>query len=152
MNNDLLPADLRVFNAVVRASSFSRAAEDLGMSAAYVTKRIRLLEASLGTPLFHRTTRSVQLTAAGKQLLDAARRGVREVEAGVREVRETQALQAGHVAVAATPIAAAALLPPVLARFETLYPGVRMSVRERQSGDVQAQVLQGEADFGVVPW
>ena len=59
MNNDLLPADLRVFNAVVRASSFSRAAEDLGMSAAYVTKRIRLLEASLGTPLFHRTTRRV---------------------------------------------------------------------------------------------
>ena len=151
MTSDINFNLLRTFLLIAETRSFRGASEQVHRSQSAISAQIKLLEAHVGAELFHRTTRSVQLTAAGKQLFDAARRGVREVEAGVREVRETLALQAGHVAVAATPIAAAALLPPVLARFEALYPGVGMSVRERQSADVQAQVLRGEVDFGVVP-
>ena len=51
--------DLRVFVAVARKSSFSAAAAELGVSPAYVTKRIRVLEQTLATRLFHRTTRRV---------------------------------------------------------------------------------------------
>ena len=142
---------LRTFLLIAEKKSFRGTSEQVHRSQSAISAQIKLLEAQIGAELFHRTTRSVHLTAAGKQLFETARRGLREVEAGIREIREAQALQAGHVALAATPIAAAALLPPVLARFEKLYPGVRMSVREMQSADVHANVLQGEVDFGVVP-
>ncbi len=142
---------LRTFLLIAENKSFRGTSEHVHRSQSAISAQIKLLETQVGVQLFHRTTRSVHLTAAGKQLFDAAKRGMREVDAGVREVREAQALQAGHVALAATSIAAAALLPPVLARFEKLYPGVRMSVREMQAADVYASVLQGDVDFGVVP-
>lgn len=151
MNADINFNLLRTFLLIAEKRSFRAASEQVHRSQSAISAQVKLLEAQVGAELFHRTTRSVQLTAAGKQLFEAARRGLREVESGVREVRETQALQAGHVAVAATPIAAAAVLPLALARFESLHPGIRMSVCERQSAEVHAQVLQGEVDFGVVP-
>ena len=55
-------ADLKVFCLVARKASFSAAAAELGMSAAYVTKRIAVLEGLLGVRLFHRTTRQVRIS------------------------------------------------------------------------------------------
>lgn len=66
------PEDLRVFTVVARRASFSAAALELGVSAAYVTKRIRLLEAGLGARLLHRTTRRVQVTEAGERVYEQA--------------------------------------------------------------------------------
>lgn len=60
--------DLRVFTVVARRAGFSAAAEELGVSPAYVTKRIRLLEQALGTPLLLRTTRRVSVTEAGERV------------------------------------------------------------------------------------
>jgi LysR family transcriptional activator of dmlA len=71
--------DLRVLCAVARRASFTRAAQDLGLSVAYVAKRIAHLKQVLGTPLFLRTTRRVSITAQGdtaytwaRKVLDAA--------------------------------------------------------------------------------
>lgn len=60
--------DLRVLCAVARRASFTAAAVDLGLSVAYVTKRIASLEQVLGTPLFRRTTRRVSITAEGESV------------------------------------------------------------------------------------
>ncbi len=54
--------DLRVFTVVARKSSFADAAVELGVSPAYVSKRIRLLEEDLAVKLLHRTTRRVAVT------------------------------------------------------------------------------------------
>lgn len=62
-----LPEDLRVFLTVVRKSSFVGASEELGLSPAYVSKRIRVLEQVLGARLMHRTTRNIALTDAGER-------------------------------------------------------------------------------------
>ncbi|MGR5066450.1 LysR substrate-binding domain-containing protein [Photobacterium sp. DNB22_13_2] len=60
-----LPEDLRVFLTVIRKESFVAAADDLGQSPAYVSKRIQILEKTLGTKLFHRSTRKIGLTEDG---------------------------------------------------------------------------------------
>ena len=60
-----LPEDLRVFLTVIRKESFIAAADDLGQSPAYVSKRIQILEKTLGTKLFHRSTRKIGLTEDG---------------------------------------------------------------------------------------
>ena len=57
-----LPEDLRVFLTVVRKGGFAAAAEELGLSPAYVSKRIQILETTLGSRLLHRTSRRVALT------------------------------------------------------------------------------------------
>src|SRR5260221_8764251 len=60
--------DLRVFCTVARKSSFSAAAEVLSVSAAYVSKRVSVLETDLGTRLLHRSTRRVAITEAGERV------------------------------------------------------------------------------------
>lgn len=72
MNNIPAPQDLLVFTAVARFGNFKRAANELGMSPAFISKRIRLLESMLHLKLFHRTTRSVSLTDDGERLLGHA--------------------------------------------------------------------------------
>lgn len=69
MHNMPRPEDLTVFCAVARLSNFKTAARELGMSPAFVSKRVRLLEGQLGIKLFHRTTRSVSLTEEGERLV-----------------------------------------------------------------------------------
>lgn len=126
MNNDLLPADLRVFNAVVRASSFSRAAEDLGMSAAYVTKRIRLLEASLGTPLFHRTTRRVVVSEAGERVYHWAQRILDDVEHLVEEVGVTRREPRGLLRICSSFGFGRRVVAPALSAFVSRHPAVQV--------------------------
>lgn len=65
-NNGWDLADLRVFCQVARRSSFLAAATELGISPAYVSKRIASLERALGVTLFHRTTRRVRISDAGE--------------------------------------------------------------------------------------
>ena len=65
--------DLNVFVHVARRSSFVGAADELGMSAAYVSKRIRLLEQGMGVVLLHRSTRQVSITEDGERVYEWAR-------------------------------------------------------------------------------
>ncbi|TWT11652.1 LysR family transcriptional regulator [Reyranella sp. CPCC 100927] len=142
---------LRTFLLVADNGSFRDASEMVHRSQSAVSAQIKLLERQVGAELFHRTTRSVKLTRAGQQLFDSARRGLREVDAGIREIQETIAMQIGRVSLASTPVAAATLLPPVLAAFEKDYPAVRIFVKELPSTDLYASVLRGDVDFGIAP-
>jgi len=63
-----LPEDLRVLLTVIRKSGFAAAADELGLSPAYVSKRIQILETTLGTRLLHRTSRRVALTEDGERV------------------------------------------------------------------------------------
>ena len=63
-----LPEDLRVFLTVVRKGGFAAAAEELGLSPAYVSKRIQILETTLGSRLLHRTSRRIALTDDGERV------------------------------------------------------------------------------------
>ena len=62
-----LPQDLKVFLTVIRKRSFAAAAEELGQSPAYISKRIGILESTLKTRLLHRTTRRLVLTDDGER-------------------------------------------------------------------------------------
>ncbi|MCH5553237.1 LysR substrate-binding domain-containing protein [Pseudomonas syringae pv. syringae] len=69
-----LPEDLRVFLAVIRKAGFAAAADELGVSAAYVSKRIQILEKTLATRLLHRTSGRITLTDDGERVKDWAAR------------------------------------------------------------------------------
>ena len=82
--------DLRVFCTVVRKAGFAAAAQELGASPAYVSKRIRLLEQELGVPLLHRTTRRVVVTDQGERVFHWAQRILDDMDQLLQEVAVTR--------------------------------------------------------------
>ncbi|CAM3949342.1 LysR substrate-binding domain-containing protein [Bordetella muralis] len=126
MNNDVLPADLRVFCAVVRSSSFSAAAAGLGMSPAYVTKRIRVLEEALATSLFHRTTRRVVTSEAGERIYHWAQRILDDVDHLIEEVGVTRGEPQGSLRVCSSFGFARRVVAPALSAFSAQHPSVQV--------------------------
>ena len=94
--------DLRVFTSVVLKSSFAAAAQDLGASPAYVSKRVRVLEEQLGTRLLHRTTRRVALTEDGERAYRWAQRILDDVDQLLQEVGGTRAQPRGTLRVSSS--------------------------------------------------
>src|SRR5690606_8072012 len=124
--NNVLPSDLRVFCAVVRASSFSAAAAGLGMSPAYVTKRIRVLEQALSTSLFHRTTRRVVTSEAGERIYHWAQRILDDVDHLIEEVGVTRSEPRGSLRVCTSFGFGRRVVAPALAAFSAQHPAVQV--------------------------
>ncbi len=155
MNLELQPhLNLRLlhnFLQVAQAASFRDASAKIHRSTSVVSSQIKQLEQQIGARLFHRTTRSVVLTPEGELLRDAARNGLREIEAGLRKIQETIDVQVGRIAIASSPIMAATYLPPMLARFEAEYPSIRIQVQELTPADIAQSLQNAETDFGLGP-
>ncbi|QIZ51813.1 LysR family transcriptional regulator [Dickeya zeae] len=82
--------DFNVFLTVARTSSFSAAAVELGLSNAYVTKRISILENVLGVKLFHRNTRDIRLTSAGVIAKIQAEELIRSTINSIEKIQEVR--------------------------------------------------------------
>ena len=72
---------MKAYCRIVERGSFVRAAEDLGVSPALLSREVKLLESSLGCSLLSRTTRSMALTEHGRQYYDEAHRILAEIDA-----------------------------------------------------------------------
>ncbi|KQP35400.1 LysR substrate-binding domain-containing protein [Pseudorhodoferax sp. Leaf274] len=133
MNNDPLPEDLRVFSAVVRKSSFSGAAEELGVSPAYVTKRVRILETILNTKLFHRTTRRVVVTEEGERVYHWALKILDDVDHLIEEIGVTRKVPRGSLRVCSSFGFGRRVVAPALSELLAKYPllQVRFEVFDR---------------------
>lgn len=92
-----LPEDLRVFLTVVRKGGFAAAAEELGLSPAYVSKRIQILETTLGSRLLHRTSRRVALTDDGERVQRWAVRILDDVQQLQDELSEAHTAPRGRL-------------------------------------------------------
>ncbi|MGH6754632.1 MAG: transcriptional regulator GcvA [Bradyrhizobium sp.] len=122
-----LPA-LRVFEAAGRLLSFTRAAAELHVTQAAVSHQIRTLEEQLGQPLFQRSTRRLELTAAGRMLLPAASSAFSTLERAVADLGRARAM----LCVTASPFFGARWLAPRLGRFAGRHPDIEVSVRHTQ--------------------
>ena len=142
---------LQTFLLVGEHSSFRIAAEKSFRSQSAVSAQIRQLEEQLGVSLFHRTTRSVRLTAEGQQLLECAQRALMEVESGLRKIRESADVRRGRVSLSCSPTIAETRLARVLAAFENEYPGIEVHVRELTSAALFESVRKRDVDFGIGP-
>ena len=142
---------LQTFLLVGEHSSFRAAAERSFRSQSAVSAQIRQLESQLGVVLFHRTTRNVRLTDEGQQLLECARRALREIEMGLRIIREAADVRRGRVSLACSPTIAATRLARVHASFERENPGIEIFVRECSSTAIFENVRRHDVDFGIGP-
>lgn len=133
MNNLPAPDDLRVFTVVVRKSSFSGAASELGVSAAYVSKRIRILEADLSTQLFHRTTRRVVVTEDGERVYHWAQRILDDIDQLLQEVSAAKREPRGALRISSSFGFGRNIVGPAVSRLVGRFPmlNVRFEVYDR---------------------
>lgn len=147
--NNVNLKQLRAFVVVADEGSFVRAAGILHISQPALSQCIRQLEGQIGSALFHRTTRRVQLTALGMSFLPQARHLLRQFDGVINDLKDVVARKRGRVVVACLPSVAYRLMPRVVATNERLHPGVRITVRDTNLKGVIAAVTSGEADLGI---
>ena len=133
MNKTPNLADLRVFCGVARHASFSATAELLGVSPAFVSKRVAMLEADLGTRLLHRSTRRVTITEAGAQVFAWAEKILDDVEHLVEDVSTTQRTPSGTLRISSSLGFGRHVVAPAVARLSVVYPqlNVRLDLLDR---------------------
>lgn len=117
---------LNAFVQAAEARSFVVAGRQLGVSASAVGKAVARLEERLGVRLFHRSTRSMTLTAEGSLFLERCRRIIGEVEAAEQELSQATSVPRGTLRVS-LPIAEGLLLPTIAA-FMRAYPEIRIEL------------------------
>lgn len=141
---------LRCFVAVADELHFGRAAERLGMAQPPLSQQIARLEEKLGTRLFERTSRRVELTEAGSVLVGHARRLLAAAEEAVSSVQRVGRGEAGTISVGFTTAAMLLELPAIIRRFRARYPGVHLDLREMSTASQLAALREGELDLGFV--
>jgi DNA-binding transcriptional LysR family regulator len=141
--------DLEAFVAVADLSSFRRAAEHVHLSQPALSRRIAKLEEALGVRLFDRTTRTVHVTAVGRDFAAKARALLDGLEHSLLALGDVAASRAGEVTVACVPSAAYYFLPNVIRRYHARYPRVRVRIIDEAANATLAAVIRGEADFGL---
>lgn len=139
--------NLKAFLAVAREGNLTAAAEKIGLSQPALTKTIRRLELEFGSQIFHRTTRGMELTVAGRKLLERAR----AIETHHRHAREEiRALGKGSVemfTIAAGMSYQMAIAPDLVKRLSLEFPQTRFTLDYNLADTTFPQLLEGRVDL-----
>jgi LysR family transcriptional regulator, carnitine catabolism transcriptional activator len=141
--------EFEVFLTVAQTQSFRRTAEQVHLSQPAVSGLIARLEASLDVRLFDRTTRNVQLTAAGEVLKEQVLLLRHQSEEAVQAVRNVSELRTGSVTLAALPSLAATVVPRAFMRFAARFPQIRLQVLDTLAGPAFDMVRTGKVEFAL---
>ena len=139
---------LRYFLAVADTLNFTRAAAKLHITQPTLSHQIKQLEQETG-PLLDRTRHSVRLTQQGKLLRPYAERAVGEIRNAMMALGELDGLLRGELAVGVFRSFSSSRLPDVFARFNSEYPGVRLTVREMHHVEIERALIDGRLDLAV---
>ena len=146
---DLEPRLLRYFLAVAEELHFGRAAARLYISQPSLSNQIHKLERTLGTDLFVRTSRQVELTPAGRALLEEAPAALGALERAAERARLAGAGIDGTVRLGYAPMAGYGTLGAILTAVEHDSPNVTVIASELFSAEIPGRVLAGELDIGL---
>ena len=145
------PFELRhlvYFHEVARQLHFRKAAAILAVAQPALSRAVAQLESGMGTRLFDRTRRGVELTPAGRLLLERIEPLLRSLHRVPAELRAAAEGQHGHVRVAFTGLAMATVLPGILREFNRRYPGIRLELNESPTATQLAALHEGELACG----
>lgn len=140
---------LSAFLTLVEHRNFTRAAERFHVSQSTFSGMIQRLEESVGTRLFGRNTRNVVLTPEGELFAEAARHLVKDIQWTFSNLGDYVAKKKGRVAIAALPSIAADWLPPLVAEYRRLYPGVAIEIHDVLSDSCLDLLQQGLVDIAL---
>ena len=141
---------LRYFVVVASERNFTRAAERLHIAQPALSRQVRQLENELGVELLHRTTHSVELTAAGQELLERGAHLLDDADALWRTMRGFGSGTVGRVVVAYGTSAGYDTAPRLLRAIAERLPELDIATRVLGVGEIVAGIGDGSVDVGVV--
>ena len=139
---------LKYFLAVAEEKSFSRAAERLHISQPPLSQQIQKLESELGVRLFARTTRSFELTAAGKALMTEAADLLARMRVTIETVRQIDRGEVGRLRVGIVGSAMWGPIPKLLEEFQSRFPRVTWTLHELGPNDQVEALRNRQIDVG----
>ncbi|HLL27997.1 MAG TPA: LysR substrate-binding domain-containing protein [Xanthobacteraceae bacterium] len=142
---------LRYFVAVAEERNFTRAAKRLGIKQPPLSLQIRQLEKEMGTALFRRETRGVELTGAGKLLLEEARLILRQVDRAKTSVRRRARGETGRINIgSAGGTYFHPLIPAIIREYGKRYPDVVISPEASNTSLLVARLRAGKIDIAFI--
>jgi DNA-binding transcriptional LysR family regulator len=141
---------LKVFVALARHESFTRAGDEIGVTQSAISRCIRELEDAVDLRLFDRTTRQVKVTTVGENLLMRIAPLLTEIEETLCDSHGVRECMRGTVRVASSSALSSGLMPSWLAQSRTRFPDISIVLKDRPQDAVLQSVRSGESDFGIV--
>ena len=142
---------LRYFVAVAEEGHVTRAAERLGMQQPPLSQQIKALERELKVQLFRRKPRGVELTDAGRALLDNARAVFAQIERGAEQARRAARGEQGELSLGISSTAHfCPLVPRVVRAFRQAFPKVLVRLEEGGTSELIAHAMSGQVDVAFV--
>ena len=141
---------LRAFLTVAETGNVTRAAVLLNIVQPAVTRQIRLLEEDIGTTLFDRGRHGMQLTEAGKTLVEYARRVLNEIDRARAEIKPDHGTLGGIVTVGLLPSTCDLLSSALVTAVSMSYPGIRVRISVGYAGHLQKWLEAGEIDVALL--
>jgi len=139
---------IHAFLAVADALQFRVAAERLHVTQPALTRTIQALEELVGTPLFVRTTRQVQLTTAGEAFAEHCRASLAHLDLAFTSARRAGAGEIGHLRVAYMDFAINGAVPELITNFHKAFPGLLIDLVHMPTDVQKAGLLNSTIDAG----
>ncbi|MEQ4717429.1 LysR family transcriptional regulator [Nonomuraea sp. B19D2] len=143
--------DIEVFLALAQELHFTRTAERLRVAPASVSQTIKKLERRFGAPLFARSTRRVELTPLGRQLLDELGPAYAQVQTAIARAIATGHGTTGELHLGYMSAAIARRVLPLVDAFHAGTPSCRVTIRETALNDLYGPLRRAEVDLSILP-
>ena len=140
---------LRAFRLAAQHRNFTRAAEALFITPSGLSVLIRELESRLGFRLFDRTTRQVELTPHGRQLLSVIQRSLEELDTAIASIGRSVNGSQQSISLGTTPLVAANILPPAMREFRKQRPDLRIQLFDADLPTLIKMVEAGTLDMSL---
>lgn len=140
----------RLIEAVVRAGSIRKAAEDMNITASALNRRIRRFEDDFGSEIFERLARGVRLNPAGELILQHIRSQVSDLSRVQGQVADLAGVRRGHVSIACSQALLPYFLPKQIADYRHSHPGVTFSVNVRDRAQAERDLSTFSSDLALV--
>jgi LysR family carnitine catabolism transcriptional activator len=140
---------LRAFRLAAQHHSFARAAEALYITPSGLSVLIKELESRVGFRLFDRTTRRVELTPDGRQLLAVIQRSLEELDVAIADIGRGAKRNRESISLGTTPLVAANILPPAMREFRKLRPDVQIQLFDADLPTLIQMVEAGKLDMSL---
>ncbi|MBC8024682.1 MAG: LysR family transcriptional regulator [Steroidobacteraceae bacterium] len=140
---------LRAFRLVAQHRNFTRAAEAMFITPSGLSVLIRELENRVGFRLFDRTTRHVELTTHGAELLAVIQRSLDDLDAGIANIGRSAKKDSQSISLGVTPLVAANILPPAIREFRKQRPNLRIQLFDADLPTLMKMVETGKLDMSI---
>jgi DNA-binding transcriptional LysR family regulator len=141
---------LHIFYTVAEKGSFSLAAASLHMTQPAVTMQVQALEDYFGVKLFHRSTKKIELSEAGRALIPFAKKSIDLIrETDVAMSKFTRMIE-GRLQLGASLTMGEYILPRLLGPFSKVYPNISVSMKVMNTAQILEEVLGHQLNFGLV--